>query len=660
MTALQVTTEGILPQTAEDEIHEARLALQELAQADAPLVFVFDQDTRRHLYLTGPSEKLFSLTLAEIRADPDSWQKRLQSEDKAAFTTLRRDLALHGHITRILRVKHPNGQLRTLRATAIARTIHGRKLVAGSVVEITPGTYTPEESELHRLAIESTHEGVAVTDATGTYLFLNREHIKLFGYERAEELIGRSWRLLYPETSIKEIENSVFPHLAAHGVWRGRLRAVRKDGTLFHEELTLSLMPNGGLICSCRDATEQVDMAARLEASETMFRTFLNNLDVGVTIRNLIGHYEFVNQATLDFLGKESGGSSAPSGLERCLSKNSVFASWAVADQGVASNGQASQFDFPIHWGGRDWVLNVRKLPLCIASDAITHVCTLISDVTEQRRMEKEESENRAQRETYHLMQREFISMVSHEFRTPLTSIKGVHYLLASKSRQLPPENAADWARLLTMQGSAIATLVELVDQVLLLNRIEHMSQEMPTQPVALAEFIRQITERITRSLEVSDASDQKRLLLELNITEDFFTIVDEQQMRAAVENLVSNALKYSPESGKVHICVRTRADFWELKVMDRGRGIPPHDMKKLFQPFHRASNVGQVPGTGLGLTIIKRVTDYHRGHVEVESELGRGTTFTLRIPRVPKTESVNGSKIHTVHPFISTQRIIS
>jgi signal transduction histidine kinase len=239
--------------------------------------------------------------------------------------------------------------------------------------------------------------------------------------------------------------------------------------------------------------------------------------------------------------------------------------------------------------------------------------------------------------------------MVSHEFRTPLTSIQGVHYLLGKKAEALPSNLRDEHKRLLGMQELALGTLKELVDQVLLLNRIEHMSTDTVPRMVALEEFVR----RIVTNLNISLADE--RIRLEVNLPHDYTAALDEGQIRAALENLISNALKYSPEQAPVEVQVAAVGESWRVSVIDRGRGIPAADHGKLFQPFHRASNVGRVPGTGLGLTIIRRVVDFHLGTLDFASEVGVGTSFTLTFPRLfaPRAAAAAAATTSTALPFL-------
>jgi PAS domain S-box-containing protein len=606
----------------------AQQALSELARVDAPVVYVLDQDQQRYLYLDGPCERCFGLTREQLLADVNAWQAMLETRDRQVVPEILGNLATTGRAQRVLHLRHPSGMTRLLRWTAVRQQHPGRTVIAGSVHEMGESECTGCRVNLFQLAADHAHEGLAVTDAELRFIYLNREHLALFGYPSATELLGKSWRELYTAEVAQHIEQAVLPGLRTVGQWRGRVTAKRRDGTQFHLALSLSLLPNGGVVATCEDVSEKIQVEERLRAAETTFRVFLNELPTAVTIRNLTGAYEFVNTSTSDFLRQEMNQDGARRGMEVCLTADPAFAYWGVVDQRVARHGEPVRFDFPIRWGGRDWVLDVKKMPLRINSAAITHVCTLINDVTELRKMEQERVEAARRTHAFHEMQREFISMVSHEFRTPLTAIQGVHFLMAKKVEPLPAAAAADFSRLLGMQDRALGTLKELVDQVLMLNRIEHMSTDTQPELVPVEEFVRRIVETFNVSLL------QPRVQVTLDLPEGYAAALNESQLRAALENLISNGLKYSPDTQPVQVIVRSQDEHWTVTVADRGRGIPPQDRAKLFQPFHRASNVGQVPGTGLGLTIVRRVVEFHRGTLAFTSEAGVGTTFTLTLPR--------------------------
>ncbi len=600
-------------------------ALSRFEAAEPKLVFVFDRASHRFLKLDGPCEDFFNLTREELLANPYGWARSLEAFDRASVNTLQEDLTRCGKIVRQVRVIGRDGGKRTLRGVLVLHHEQGRVVVVGSVTDISVESAGGEPSSVLRSAMEEAHEGISVTDAEGNFLYLNREHLALFGYETMEDLIGKSWRVFYPAEVVRQIEQEVFPELVAKGRWRGLLQAKRKDGSLFLEALSLSLQGSGGIVCNCQDVSAQARLSERLEKSEAMFRLFLNTLPTGVIIRSLTGHVEFVNDATASFFGREVDPLGQSKSMEVRLSDHKKFGYWAVVARRVATTGAAERFDFPIVWGGREWVLDVEKRPLRIGSGDVTHICTLVNDVTTARRMEAQLADTARRRDEYLVMQREFISMVSHEFRTPLTAIQGVHYLMSQSFAGAAGPSVGNFERWLDLQGQALGTLRELVDQVLLLNRIEHLSSSLPEQ-VELGPLLKKLVKG------TAIAPVNQRLKIVLNTPPGFTALVHECHLRALVENLVSNSLKYS--TGIVSVHVGADENEWWLTVTDGGRGIPQKDQAKLFTPFFRAGNIGTVAGTGLGLTIVQRCASFHGGKVELESQEGKGATFTAKFPR--------------------------
>ena len=253
------------------------------------------------------------------------------------------------------------------------------------------------------------------------------------------------------------------------------------------------------------------------------------------------------------------------------------------------------------------------------------------------RNLERLEMEARAlseRRREFMEIQREFVSMVSHEFRTPLTAIQGSQFLMdkllkdsANLSSRRRAEKAERWIKL---QTNGIVTLNKLVDQVLDLNKIDHMMGEASL--VVLSRRPDAAKETVSR---FNDSMAQSRVVLVNDLPAGFAAPIDAGLVKVAAENLISNGLKYSGLEASVQVRLFAEPDGWVLEIVDHGRGIPPEDQVNIFHPFFRAKNVGTVPGTGLGLAISQRAAAFHGGRIEFESTVGVGTTFRLHFPAV-------------------------
>jgi signal transduction histidine kinase len=217
-----------------------------------------------------------------------------------------------------------------------------------------------------------------------------------------------------------------------------------------------------------------------------------------------------------------------------------------------------------------------------------------------------------------------FITITSHEFRTPLTTIQSSAELLEHYSERLSDEKKQ--MHLKRIQRS-VSHLAQLLDDVLIIGTAEAGKLQFEPSPMNLVAFCGDIVESIRMSVhphpEIAFVTRCDRTDAQM----------DEKLLGHIITNLLSNAIKYSPKAGTVRFelaCTDSSATFC---IQDSGIGIPQEDIDKLFESFQRASNVGTIPGTGLGLAVVKRCVDLHGGEITVESEVGVGTTFIVTLP---------------------------
>ena len=219
-----------------------------------------------------------------------------------------------------------------------------------------------------------------------------------------------------------------------------------------------------------------------------------------------------------------------------------------------------------------------------------------------------------------------FISVASHELRSPLTIISMTSKMLKRYADRMSAEKKLEQ---LDIIEDAVTKMADLLDDVLLLVKVEsHQFQFHPTH-LDVAAYCRDITDQF-RSI-CADAH-----VLEFSVHgEGFEANIDPKLLRHIFSNLLSNAIKYSPNGGTIQFEIFRETGSSDIRfcVRDEGIGIAPGDLEHLFDAFHRGGNVDQIKGTGLGLWIVKQFVELHSGTLDVESELGRGTTFTIRLP---------------------------
>ncbi|GAB4385995.1 MAG: hypothetical protein Kow00121_51700 [Elainellaceae cyanobacterium] len=219
-----------------------------------------------------------------------------------------------------------------------------------------------------------------------------------------------------------------------------------------------------------------------------------------------------------------------------------------------------------------------------------------------------------------------FFSMASHELRTPLSTILiSVQSLDANRDTLSPQQKASAIDRIHT----SAKRMTQLLSDILTLTRAEAGKLEFAPEIIDLEPFCIQLVDDVRSNLKTGQC-------LSFEFNSDYSqAFLDPKLLRSIAINLLSNAVKYSLEGGKIQFNVMSDAQFIHLQVIDQGIGIPPEAQKHIFEAFYRSDNVGSVPGTGLGLAVVKTCVDLHAGKIQVNSRLGEGTTITVLFPRI-------------------------
>ncbi|MGB3404404.1 MAG: HAMP domain-containing sensor histidine kinase [Microcoleaceae cyanobacterium] len=217
------------------------------------------------------------------------------------------------------------------------------------------------------------------------------------------------------------------------------------------------------------------------------------------------------------------------------------------------------------------------------------------------------------------------VSMISHEFRTPLTTILGSTEALEHYSYKWSEEKKAVYFRRIQ---TTIQHLNDLINDILIYGKAEANRLSFNPQLIQLEEFCMTLIEE----MKASDQNQHKIQFIVKNQLNQSI-MMDEKLLRHIFSNLLSNAIKYSPAGTLIIFKLEYHQNQVTFTLADLGVGIAEEDMKHLFESFYRAQNVGTIPGTGLGLAIAKRAVDVHQGSITVQSQIGEGTIFTVTLP---------------------------
>jgi PAS domain S-box-containing protein len=254
--------------------------------------------------------------------------------------------------------------------------------------------------------------------------------------------------------------------------------------------------------------------------------------------------------------------------------------------------------------------------------DGSTALQIAIQDISDRKRAEAQILQALARERELNQLKSMFIAMVSHEFRNPLTAIKMSSQML--QDTNLPEARKGKRYEVI---DNSINRMLQLLDEILFLGRTEADKFQRIPKSLNLVEFCNELIEAIELSTnnecQIIFTQSSKNILAEM----------DALLLQRILTNLLTNAIKYSPQGSDVELDLICNADTVTFQIRDRGLGIPLAEQKGLFEPFYRASNVGTVEGTGLGLAIVKKCVDIQAGEIQFASEEGVGTTFTVILP---------------------------
>jgi len=256
---------------------------------------------------------------------------------------------------------------------------------------------------------------------------------------------------------------------------------------------------------------------------------------------------------------------------------------------------------------------------------AIAHYLSIKEDITDRKKMEQLLREATAVAIAANRAKSRFLADMSHELRTPLNSILGFGQLMELQGAERLSEKQREYLRWIREGGEH---LLDMVNDVLDLSKVEAGKVQLEKSGIDPALLIRRVLTTV-RTLAA-----KKHLRMELSVPPNLGILdADEVRVKQVLYNLLSNAIKFTPSEKRVGVEARSEAGTLVLRVWDEGIGIPAADLARIFEPYmqSRSSRAGE--GTGLGLAIVKRLVELHEGTVSVQSVVGQGSSFTVRVP---------------------------
>lgn len=380
------------------------------------------------------------------------------------------------------------------------------------------------------------------------------------------------------------------------------------------------------LVALAIETDQRQKMEAALRDSEARYRASIEHTPAAIVVLNPeTGRFVEGNENAVKLFGlsRERLLQTGPAELSPPLQPNGKTSSeFARENIAAALRGETPIFEW-LHRDrfGRDIPCEIRiaRMP----ADGKMLVIGAIMDITERKRAEAELRKALDHERELSELKSTFVNVVSHEFRTPLGVIVSSTDILEHYFDRLKPNQRAGHLQDIRYSAQQMAGLME---EVLLLGRVESGQMQCRPEPMDLAGFCQRL---IDEQLSATNRKCPISLTLDGCKGE---ARGDEALLRHVFNNLLSNAVKYSPDGKQIFFSARKEGTGAVFEVRDQGIGIPVVDQKRVFEAFHRGSNVGETPGTGLGLVIVKRCVDLHGGRIDIRSEPGTGTCVTVRL----------------------------
>lgn len=468
-------------------------------------------------------------------------------------------------------------------------------------------------------------DGILMVDPTLRIQETNPSFNRLVGYSTAQ---SRQLSLLdfVAEGDRERIRTIIDATTNLQVGYHMEICALRRSDTLitttFDAELGIASTNTGDLVCTLRDITARKQAEVALRESEENYRRLVKTMQGGLAIYNLDERITYVNDRFCEMLGYTRA-------------ELLTMYSYTFIDQDelpklreqVARRKRAESSSYEIlarRKDGQAVHLLVAGSPLMDQHGQFIGSVAVTTDITAQKQAETALRQALVKEKELGELKSRFISMASHEFRTPLATILALTETLAAYRLRLTDDQIDQRLQKIREQ---IDHLKGVMEDVLLLARMQARRGEFTPTLIDLGELCRTVIEEFE-----SQPHHMHRLVYR---RENHLSPLrlDPKLMRRIISNLLSNAIKYSPASQPITITLSSTPTAVSLQVSDHGIGIPEMDLKHLFEPFHRATNVGTVSGTGLGLVITKEAVVLHKGEICVESKLDVGTTFTVTLP---------------------------
>ncbi|MEO1052653.1 MAG: PAS domain-containing sensor histidine kinase [Bacteroidota bacterium] len=451
---------------------------------------------------------------------------------------------------------------------------------------------------------------------------IGRHFTELVRKDRVKELVGFYKNQLTKKLSATYLE---FPAVTYDGreIWLGQnVQAIEEDNKIV------------GFTAVARDISDRVKTQELLKRSEEKYRGIIENMKLGLLEVDLEEKIKYANQSFCQITGYDLKELIGKKASDIFLPNHTPSKGELLKQNESRQKGQSSVYEIKLNRkGGKEIWAMISGAPVYDEYGSVKGSVGIHVDITERKDYETEIKKALKKEKELNELKSRFVSMTSHEFRTPLTTIQTNAELIAFQLEGLELQNKPRLERNIERISSEIHRLVNLMNDILVLGKLE--SGKIRFEPISTDleqlcnEVIDESFSNETDGRKVEFAVQGRRQ--DINIDPNIFSHI--------ITNLLANSFKYSKGKSNPRLCLNYQAKGVQLRFIDEGIGIPAEEQSQLFDSFFRATNVSNLPGTGLGLSIVKQFVEMHKGSISLTSEVNHGTEFKIIIPQIKPPE---------------------
>ncbi|ARS90894.1 PAS domain S-box protein [Natrarchaeobaculum aegyptiacum] len=493
-----------------------------------------------------------------------------------------------------------------VRAELVEHEDRSRRLI-GIVTDVTDRKERNARIELQSEAMEGAMDGIAILDGD-EYVYVNQAHADMFGYEPGE-LVGNDWRELYDRAEIAWFENEVFPILPEAGEWRGEAIGRAKDGSSLAQELALSLLDSGELICTTRDITERKASKQALETAREELRQIIDLVPDLLFAKNRDGEYLLANEATAEAYGKTV--EEIEGKTESTVIPDSDDAkAFRQDDLSVIESGEPAEISEEelTTVDGETRILQTRKIPYQASGSGDDAVLGYARDVTDLKEYERRLETQRDNLEVVN-------QVVRHDIRNEL---------------QVVLAYAATLDEYVEETGQAYVEQVQTAAR----NAVEITSTARDVTDVMLQSGADCLPIRLQAILETeieSARSNHDNAVVTIDGVIPDARVLADDMLDSVFRNLLSNAIRHNDEDvPEVAVSATVAGDAAVVEIADNGPGIDDDHKARIFE--HGEMGL-ESEGTGIGLYLVDALVERYGGTVRIADNEPKGAIFVVRLP---------------------------